>query len=126
MAQLIPAYIDKPSIPSLKQSPLLAAQMSQIAATTTRTSTSLLAQTIGAGVSAGDSTGTASHIQQQLQIPDYGRTGSRSHSSGKGKGLDPPRDPSNENPGGGGNPGGGRGGGDPHAAGINPPDPNPN
>ena len=62
LAQLIPGQIDKPLIPSLTQSPLLAAQMSQIAATTTRTSTSLLARTIGAGVSSGDGTGTASHI----------------------------------------------------------------
>ena len=43
LAQLIPGRIDKPSIPPLTQSPSLAAQMSQIAATTTRTSTSLLA-----------------------------------------------------------------------------------
>ena len=43
LAQLIPGRIDKPSIPALTQSPSLAAQMSQIAATTTRTSTSLLA-----------------------------------------------------------------------------------
>ena len=64
LAQLIPSRIDKPSIPSLTQSPSLAAQMSQIAATTTRTSTSLLARTIGAGVSRTDGTGTASHIRQ--------------------------------------------------------------
>ena len=51
-------------MPSLDQSPSLAAQMSQIVATTTRTLTSLLAQTIGAGVSSGDGTGTAIHIQQ--------------------------------------------------------------
>ena len=53
----------------------------------------------------------------------------------KGKGTDPPRDPSDENPGGGGggrgggNPGGSGGGGDPpdpDAAGVAPPDPNPN
>ena len=111
--------------------------MSQIAATTTRTSTSLLARTIGAGVSSGDGTGTASHIQQQLQIPDYGgsRGGEPSFGkSDKGKGTDPPPGP---NPGygsggggggGGGNPGGGRGGGDPlnpDAAGEAPPNPNP-
>ena len=71
LAQLIPGRIDKPSIPPLTQSPSLAAQMSQIAATTTRTSTSLLARTIGAGVSSTDGTGTASHIRQRLQIPDY-------------------------------------------------------
>ena len=62
LAQLIPTYINKPSIPLLEQSPSLAAQMSQIVATTTRTSTSLLARTIGAGVSSRDGTGTASHI----------------------------------------------------------------
>ena len=62
LAQLIPAYIDKPSIPSLEQSPSLAAQMSQIAATTTGTSTSLLARTIGAGVSDGTSTRTTNQI----------------------------------------------------------------
>ena len=64
LAQLIPSRIDKPSIPSLTRSPSLAAQMSQIAATTTRTSTSLLARTVGAGVSGTDGTGTASHIRQ--------------------------------------------------------------
>ena len=64
LAQLIPRRIDKPSIPSLSQSPSLAAQMSQIAATTTRTSTSVLARAIGAGVSSTDGTGTASHIRQ--------------------------------------------------------------
>ena len=62
LAQLIPGRIDKPIIPPLPQSPSLAAQMSQIAATTTRTSTSVLARTIGAGVSSTDGTGTASHI----------------------------------------------------------------
>ena len=62
LAQLIPGRIDKPSIPSLTRSPSLAAQMSQIAATTTRTSTSLLARTIGAGVSGTNEAGTASHI----------------------------------------------------------------
>ena len=35
LAQLIPSYVDKPYIPSIEQVPLLAAQMSQIAATTT-------------------------------------------------------------------------------------------
>ena len=95
--------------------------MSQIAATTTRTSTSVLARTTGAGVSSGDGTGTASHIQQRLQIPDYGGSQSGGHSLGKGKGTEPPSDP---------NPGnrGGRGGGDPpnpDAAGVAPPNPNP-
>ena len=60
--QLIPTYIDKPTIPTLDQTPSLTVQMSQITATTTRTSTSLLARTIGAGVSNGSSTGTASYI----------------------------------------------------------------
>ena len=64
LAQLIPGRIDKPSIPSLTQSPSLAAQMSQIAATTTRTSTSILARATGAGVSGGDGSGTASQIRQ--------------------------------------------------------------
>ena len=124
LAQLIPGRIDKPSIPSLTQSPSLAAQMSQIAATTTRTSTSILARTIGAGVSSGDGTGTASHIRQRLQIPDYGGSRSGGHSLGKGKGTDPPSDP---NPGNGSG-GGGGGGGDPpnpDAAGAAPPNPNP-
>ena len=134
LAQLIPRRIDKPSIPSLTQSPLLAAQMSQIAATTTRTSTSLLARTIGAGVSSRDGTGTASHIQQRLQIPDYGGSRSGGHSLGKGKETNPPSDP---NPGDGSGGGGGGGGGDPgdtggggdppnpNAAGGAPPNPNP-
>ena len=125
MAQLIPGQIDEPSIPSLTQSPSLAAQMSQIAATTTRTSTSLLAQTIGAGVSSGDGTGMASHIQQQLQIPDYGGSRSGGHSLGKGKGTNPPSDP---NPGDGSGGRGGGGGGNPlnpDAAGEAPPNPNP-
>ena len=120
LAQLIPGQIDKPSIPPLTQSPLLAAQMSQIAATTTRTSTSILARTTGAGVSSGDGTGTASHIRQRLQIPDYGGSRSGGHSLRKGKEAEPPSDP---NPGDGG--GGGRGGGDPGDAGGggNPPNP---
>ena len=125
LAQLIPSYIDKPIIPPLEQSPSLAAQMSQITATTTRTSTSLLAQTIGAGVSSEDNTGTASYIWQRLQIPDYGGSWSGSNSlrkPNKGKGIDPPGDPSD------GNPGGGRGGGDPpdpNGAGVAPLNPNP-
>ena len=61
--------------------------MSQIAATTTRTSTSLLARTIGAGVSGTDGTGMASHIRQRLQIPDYGGSRSGGHPLGKGKDL---------------------------------------
>ena len=93
LAQLIPGRIDKPSIPSLTRSPSLAAQMSQIAATTTRTSTSLLARTVGAGVSGTDGTGTASHIRQRLQIPNYGGSQSGGYSLGKGKGTDPPSDP---------------------------------
>ena len=108
--------------------------MSQIAATTTRTSTSVLARTIGAGVSSGDGTGTASHIRQQLQIPDYRGSRSGGHSLGKGKGTNPPSDP---NPGDGSGGGGGGGGGDPgdaggggdppnpDAAGAAPPNPNP-
>ena len=108
--------------------------MSQIAATTTRTSTSLLARTIGAGVSSGDGTGTASHIRQRLQIPDYGGSRSGGHSLGKGKGTDPPSDPNPGNGSGGGGGGGGGntgdagGGGDPlnpDAAGAVPPNPNP-
>ena len=135
LAQLIPGQIDKPTIPSLSQSPSLAAQMSQIAATTTRTSTSLLAQTIRARVSSGDGTGMASHIRQQLQIPDYGGSRSGGHSLGKGKGTNPPSDPNpgdgsgGRGGGGGGNPGDARGGGDPpnpNADGAAPLNPNPN
>ena len=134
LAQLIPGRIDKPFIPSLTRSPSLAAQMSQIAATTTRTSTSLLARTIGAGVSSRDGTGTASHIRQRLQIPDYGGSRSGGYPLGKGKGTDPPSDPnpgdgSGGGGGGGGDPGDAGGGGDPpnpDAAGAAPPNPNPN
>ena len=120
--------------------------MSQITATTTRTSTSLLARTIGAGASSRGGTGTASHIRQQVQIPDYGGSQGGEPSFGKsnkGKGTDPPPGPNlgdgsgggggggGGNPGGGGgggNPGGGGGGGDPpnpDAAGEAPPYPNP-
>ena len=102
--------------------------MSQIAATTTRTSTSILARTIGAGVSSGDGTGTASHIQQRLQIPDY--RGGRSGGHPLGKGTNPPSDPNPESGGGGGggDPGDTGGGGDPpnpDAAGAALPNPNP-
>ena len=109
--------------------------MSQIAATTTRTSTSLLARTIGAGVSGTDGTGTASHIRQRLQIPNYGGSRSGGHPPEKGKETNPPSDPNPEGSGGGG--GGGGGGGDPgdaggggdppnpNAAGAAPPNPNP-
>ena len=132
LAQLIPGRIDKPSIPALTQSSSLAARMSQIAATTTRTSTSVLARTTGAGVSSGDGTGTASHIRQRLQIPDYGRSQGGGHSLREG--ANPPSDPNLGNGGGGGGGGGGDpgdagGGGDPpnpDAAGAAPPNPNPN
>ena len=107
--------------------------MSQIAATTTRTSTSLLARTIGAGVSSTDGTGTASHIRQRLQIPNYGGSRSRGHALGKGERTDPPSDPNpgdgGRGGGGGGDPGDAGGGGDPpnpDAEGPAPPDPRPN
>jgi hypothetical protein len=55
LAQLIPTHITRPHIDSIDGLSSLAARMSQIAATTTLTSTSSLGRALGAGVSAGGS-----------------------------------------------------------------------
>jgi hypothetical protein len=123
LAQLIPTHITRPNIPSIGKFPLLASRMSQIASTTTLSPTSILARTLGAGVSAGG-TQSANMIRNVLggggrlgggPPKDTGRTG-------------PPRGPPQREPddnpdaGGGGNPRNPGGGGNPGQPLNNPED----
>ena len=121
LAQLIPAHISKPPI----QPRSLAGAMAQIATTTTLTSDSLVARTLGTGISRGGTLSSVEGILQSL-FPSQ-------HSRGDGGGDDPPepdrRDtgkrPSRgqggggdgDNPGGGGGGGRGGGGGEPNPQG---------
>jgi hypothetical protein len=113
LAQLIPTGITKPHFESLGTAPSFASRMSQIAATTTLTSESLLGRALGLGVPAGGST-SANIIRKTLG-------GGGSFGGGPPGGGPPnvpagggdPADP-NHGPPAGGPPGGG---GDPGAAG---------
>ena len=78
LTQLIPLHISKPPI----QPHLLAGAMAQIATTTTLISDSLMARTLGTGISQG---GTSSCIEGILQS-----LFSSQHSQGDGGGDDPP------------------------------------
>jgi hypothetical protein len=114
LAQLIPTHITRPHINSIDRLSLLAARMSQIAATTTLTSTSSLGQALGAGVTTG---GSASANTIRNLLGGRGRFGGGPpHSGGPPPdgGQPPDRDPPDPlDPGAGGggnpaNPGGGR------------------
>jgi hypothetical protein len=111
LAQLIPTHITRPTIPSISGLPLLASRMSQIALTTTLAPTSVLAQTLGAGIPAGG-TPSANTIRDTLR--GRGRLG-----GGPPGGTRPPMGPPDGGPdedpdaGGGGNPGNPGGGGNP-------------
>ena len=78
IAQLIPSHISKPPI----QPRSLAGAMAQIATTTTLTSDSLVARTLGTGVSRGGTSSSVKGILQSL-FPSQ-------HSQGDGSGDDPP------------------------------------
>ena len=67
LTQLIPSYISKPS----PQPCLLAGAMAQIAATTTLTTNSLVAQTLGTGVSQRGTTSSAEGILQTIFPSQY-------------------------------------------------------
>jgi hypothetical protein len=66
LAQLIPTHITRPSIPSISGLSLLASRMSQIMSTTTLAPTSILARTLGAGISTGG-TQSANMIRHTLR-----------------------------------------------------------
>ena len=105
ITQLIPAHISKPPI----QPRSLAGAMAQIASTTTLTD-SLVARTLGTGISQGGNTVSAEGIIQTL-FPSQ-------HNRGDGGGDDPPephrQDPGKRKEGGSG---GGGGGDDPNPSG---------
>jgi hypothetical protein len=118
LAQLIPTHITRPHFDSIDGLSLLAARMSQIAATTTLTSTSTLGRTAGAGVPSGAS-GSANLLRNFLR--GGGRFGGGPpHGTGPPGGGGPPDNGSPPDPA--GDPGAG-GGGDPANAGGggNPP-----
>jgi hypothetical protein len=102
LAQLIPTHITKPHIDSIDRLPLLAARMSQIAATTTLTSTSTLGQALETGVSSGGS--TSANLIRNYQ-GGGGRFGGNPPKNPGG----PPSDPTSGNPGGDPPPAGGGG-----------------
>jgi hypothetical protein len=120
LAQLIPTHITRPQFNSIDGLSLLAARMSQIAATTTLTSTSTLGQTTGAGIPSGTGSSSANLIRNLLGGggrfgggPPHG--GGPTGGGGPPDGEDPPDPAGDPRAGGGGNPTntGGRG---------NPPD----
>jgi hypothetical protein len=74
LAQLIPTHITRPQIPSIGGFPSLASRMSQIASTTTITPTSVLARTLGTGISTG---GTQSANTIRKTLGGGGRLGGR-------------------------------------------------
>jgi hypothetical protein len=114
LAQLIPTHITRPQFDSIDGLSLLAARMSQIAATTTLTSTSTLGRTTGAGIPSGAGSGSANLLRNFLG--GGGRFGGGPpHGTGPPGGGGPPDDPPAGDPGagGGGNPTNVGGGGNP-------------
>jgi hypothetical protein len=116
LAQLIPTHITKPQFDSLDRLSLLAARMSQIAATTTLTSTSTLGQTAGAGIPSRAGSSSANLIKNLLG--GGGRFGGGPPHGGEppdgGQPSDGnPPDPADPGAGGGGNPANPGGRGDP-------------
>jgi hypothetical protein len=110
LAQLIPTHITRPHINSIDRLSLLAARMSQIAATTTLTSTSSLGQALGAGVPTG---GSASANTIRNLLGGGGRFGGGPPPDGGQPPDGDPSDPLNPGAGGGGNPANPGGGRDP-------------
>jgi hypothetical protein len=120
LAQLIPTHVTRPQFDSIDGLSSLAARMSQIAATTTLTSTSTLGRTVGAGVPSEAGSGSASLLRNLLG--GGGRFGGGPpHGTGPPGSGGPPN--SGDPPDPAGDPGAG-GGGDPANAGGggNPPD----
>jgi hypothetical protein len=94
LAQLIPTHITRPHFDSIDGLSSLAARMSQIAATTTLTSTSTLGRTVGAGVPSAAGSGSANLLRNLLG--GGGRFGGGPpHGTGPPGGGGPP---DNENP----------------------------
>jgi hypothetical protein len=120
LAQLIPTHITRPQFDSIDGLSLLAARMSQIAATTTLTSTSTLGSATGAGIPSGAGSRSANLLRNLL---GGGRRfgGGPPHGTGPAGSGGPPDDEDPPNPT--GDPGAG-GGGDPANIGGrgNPPD----
>jgi hypothetical protein len=123
LAQLIPTHITRPQIPSISGLPSLASRMSQIAATTTITPTSILGRALGAGVSAG---GTQSANTIRKTLGGGGRLGGKPpmDTGGTGPPGGPPNGGPDDNPdaGGGGDPGDLGGGGNQNQPLRNPDD----